>query len=94
VEQVGIYDSFFDLGGHSLLATQFIALIRDRFKVDIPIRAVFESPTIADLAAMVPQTLAAEENEDEMALLIAEVEHMSDEAVKTLLRKEHEPRKE
>ena len=93
-ERVGIHDNFFDLGGHSLLATQFIALVRDRYKVDIPLRTVFESPTVADLAAMLPQTLAAEEDANEMALLIAEVEHMSDEAVKTLLRKEQLTRKD
>ncbi len=94
VERVGIHDNFFDLGGHSMLATQFIALVRDRFKVEIPLRTVFESPTVADLAAVLPQTLAAEEDVDEMALLIAEVEHMSDEAVKTLLRKEQLTRKD
>jgi len=53
VKRVGIHDNFFELGGHSLMATQLISRVRDAFKVELPLRSVFEAPTIGELSKVV-----------------------------------------
>ncbi|GER90174.1 hypothetical protein KDW_43360 [Dictyobacter vulcani] len=68
VDQVGIFDNFFEIGGHSLLATQVVSRIRTLFEVEVPLYAFFESPTIAGVAERIERERRGGQNRDEIPL--------------------------
>ncbi|XOF35365.1 MAG: amino acid adenylation domain-containing protein [Candidatus Electrothrix sp. YB6] len=60
VSPIGVYDNFVELGGHSLLAVRVIMLVKDRLQVELPMRRLFESPTIDKLAGAVREYTGTE----------------------------------
>jgi acyl carrier protein len=83
IEELSVHDDFFDLGGHSLLATQVVSRIRKAFNKDIPLRSIFDAPTIAKLAGVIEAATTADSVDLQMEL--EAIESLSDEEAERLL---------
>ena len=79
LEHVDVEENFFSLGGHSLLGAQLIARLRDTFGIEMPLRVVFEAPTVAELSAEIKR------------LLVTKLQAMSEKEVLRILDSTHQP---
>jgi amino acid adenylation domain-containing protein/FkbM family methyltransferase len=87
VAQVGINDNFFELGGHSLMATQVMSRIRQAFQVEVPLRSIFETPTIEKLSEVIEIALRTEQaTVDKIARALEQIEQLSAAEVEELLQ--------
>ena len=75
VRPIGIHDNFFDLGGHSLLATQVVSRIINSFSTDVPLRDIFEAPTIAALAQRLQNHSSINKGSDQQPITPVVREH-------------------
>ncbi|MGH7794615.1 MAG: phosphopantetheine-binding protein [Candidatus Binatia bacterium] len=71
-------ESIVRLGGHSLAATQVVSRVIHRFKLEMPLQALFQSPTIAEMAQAITESQARKLNETELKHTLAELESLSD----------------
>lgn len=85
VAPVGIHNSFFDLGGESILAIKLVSRINKDLDIELPVRALFDQPTIAELATLIVQKQAERTNEEELLKLLEELGDVSEEEARSLL---------
>ena len=90
VPAVGAFDSFFDLGGHSLLATQVISRVREALQVEVPLRVLFEEPTVAALAAAAVALEAEPGQTETVARILRMLDGMSEEEMQAISAEELE----
>jgi len=86
--QVGVDDNFFDLGGHSLAASRVIAKVIQTYQLEIPIKTLFDAPTVAEMASLIRQNQANPASEAELEHMLREVERMTEEEVQKQLVRE------
>ncbi len=77
LEQVGVHDPFLDLGGNSLLATSVISRVLTAFQVELPLRTLFESPTVTDMALAITQALVDRLDPGEIEQLQTELKRLT-----------------
>ncbi|MDQ3803310.1 MAG: amino acid adenylation domain-containing protein [Acidobacteriota bacterium] len=89
LDRVGRHDNFFSIGGHSLLATQVMARSNEAFRVEVPLRALFDKPSVAALAEVFEAECAAKRGEgEELGRLLEQVKQLTPEELRALLGEE------
>jgi acyl-coenzyme A synthetase/AMP-(fatty) acid ligase/acyl carrier protein len=83
--EIGVDDNFFDLGGHSLTATGIIARVLQSFQLELPIKALFDFPTIAEMAKFIAQLQAKLTSKTDFERALSEIETMSENKARELL---------
>jgi acyl carrier protein len=78
LDQVGIHDNFFDLGGHSLAINRVVSRVIRAFQLELPVKALFDSPTIAEMAEIITQNQARTAAPQVLERMLGEIEALSD----------------
>lgn len=85
VGPVGIHDNFFDLGGHSLAATRVVSQVIEQFQLEIPLQALFQSPTVAEMASVIVEHQYKKLGKIDLENILNELESLSEEEAKRLV---------
>jgi acyl-coenzyme A synthetase/AMP-(fatty) acid ligase/acyl carrier protein len=85
VDTVGIHDNFFDLGGHSLSASRVISRVIRTFQLELPLKFLFDSPTVAEMATVIAQYQAKAASQETLERMLREIDSMSEAEAEKLL---------
>lgn len=85
IEQIGIYDNFFELGAHSLQCVQIVSRLHDMFHVELPLLSILEEPTVAGLVKAIEQYQIEQASAEEIAAILKELDELSDDEVEAFL---------
>ena len=85
VDRVGINDNFFELGGHSLLLTQLASRISNQFEIEIPLRVLFDTPTIVEMVRAIAELLIQQQDSADVTALLQRIKKLSPHEVRSLL---------
>lgn len=88
LDRIGVDDNFFDLGGHSLSATRIISRVIKSFQMELPVNALFQSPTVGDMAAVIRQNQNPMASQDRLAQILSELENLSEAEAERVLHAE------
>ena len=82
LDQLGVNDDFLELGGDSLLAGQIVARVIKTFGIEVPMRSLFEAPTVAETTVVISKHQVLEADQQDIERVVAELEALSDEQAK------------
>jgi acyl-coenzyme A synthetase/AMP-(fatty) acid ligase/acyl carrier protein len=94
LEQVGVHDNFFECGGHSLAAARIVSRVTKTFHLRLPLKALFDSPTVAEMAQVIIETQAELTEQRNLVQALSELESLSDEEAERLLASAREDKRE
>jgi acyl carrier protein len=87
IDDVGVHDNFFDLGGHSLAAMRVVTRVIKQFQLELPVQSLFESPTVAEMAAIITANQAKLASDEDLTQMLREVDVMTEEEMQRQLDK-------
>jgi amino acid adenylation domain-containing protein len=88
IDQIGVHDDFFDLGGHSLAATRIVAQVIRAFEVNVPMKALFDAPSIAEMAGIITVNQISALNDSEVSEMLRRLEEISEGEARQLIAAE------
>jgi acyl carrier protein len=86
LDEVGIHDNFLDLGGNSLAATRIVSQVFASFQIQVPLRSLFQSPTVAEMAAVIAEHENNRIAHPELKQILDELESLSEEEARRLIK--------